>query len=118
MWWVKEVKNVNSILAYYIKKYLATRNDDNIALFLSHKGNKRIKSNGISRSLRELGVACNINDVPPHRFRRTFATKLLRRGVPLEQIRVFLGHSQIATTKLYVVEDEDEIKYNHKRYVN
>lgn len=115
----KERKFYFSVPAmYYIKKYLATRNDDNIALFLSHKGNKRIKSNGISRSLRELGVACNINDVHPHRFRRTFATKLLRRGVPLEQIRVFLGHSQIATTKLYVVEDEDEIKYNHKRYVN
>ena len=49
---------------------------------------------------------------------RAFATNLLRKGVPLEQIRVFLGHSQIATTKLYVVEDEDEIKFNHKRWMN
>ena len=115
----KERKFYFSIAAkYYIEKYLNTRTDDNIALFLSKKGGNRIKGNGIGRSLRELGAACNINDVHPHRFRRTFATGLLRKGVPLEQIRVFLGHSQIATTKLYVVEDEDEIKYNHKRYVN
>lgn len=115
----KERKFYFSIAAkYYIEKYLETRTDDNIALFIALKGTERIKHSGISRNLRDLGKKCGVNDVHPHRFRRTFATNLLRKGVPLEQIRVFLGHSQIATTKLYVVEDEDEIKYNHKRYVN
>lgn len=115
----KERKFYFSIAAkYYIEKYLETRTDDNIALFVSNKGGSRLKHSGIGRNLRELGYSCGVKDVHPHRFRRTFATNLLRRGVPLEQIRVFLGHSQIATTKLYVVEDEDEIKFNHKRMVN
>lgn len=114
----KERKFYFSIAAkYYIEKYLETRSDDNIALFIG-KGGARLKHSGIGRNLRELGQQCGVKDVHPHRFRRTFATNLLRKGVPLEQIRVFLGHSQIATTKLYVVEDEDEIKFNHKRYVN
>lgn len=115
----KERKFYFSISAkYYIEKYLSTRNDNNPALFVSEKGSNRLEQNGIGRLLREFGRSCGVNDVHPHRFRRTFATNLLRKGVPLEQIRVFLGHTQIATTKLYVVEDEDEIKYNHKRYVN
>lgn len=114
----KERKFYFSIAAkYYIEKYLETRGDDNIALFVG-QGAKRLKHSGIGRNLRDLGKECGVKDVHPHRFRRTFATNLLRKGVPLEQIRVFLGHSQIATTKLYVVEDEDEIKFNHKRYVN
>lgn len=114
----KERKFYFSISAkYYIEKYLETRTDNDIALFIG-KGRGRLKHSGIGRNLRELGQSCGVKDVHPHRFRRTFATNLLRRGVPLEQIRVFLGHSQIATTKLYVVEDEDEIKFNHKRLVN
>ena len=114
----KERKFYFSISAkYYIEKYLETRTDNNIALFIGN-GNKRLKHSGIGRNLRDLGKKCGVKDVHPHRFRRTFATGLLRKGVPLEQIRVFLGHSQIATTKLYVVESEDEIKFNHKRWVN
>lgn len=114
----KERKFYFSISAkYYIEKYLETRTDNDIALFIG-KGRGRLKHSGIARNLRDLGHSCGVSDVHPHRFRRTFATNLLRRGVPLEQIRVFLGHSQIATTKLYVVEDDDEIKFNHKRYVN
>ena len=46
------------------------------------------------------------------------ASNLLSKNVPLEQIRILLGHTNLETTKLYVVENEDEIKYNHKRYVN
>lgn len=115
----KERKFYFSISAkYYIEKYLGTRNDDNPALFVSEKGSNRLEQNGIGRLLREFGRSCGVNDVHPHRFRRTFATNLLRKGVPLEQIRVFLGHTQIATTKLYVVEDEEEIKFNHKRFMN
>ncbi len=114
----KERKFYFSISAkYYIEKYLETRTDNDIALFVG-KRRGRLKHSGIGRNLRELGQSCGVKDVHPHRFRRTFATALLRRGVPLEQIRVFLGHSQIATTKLYVVEDEDEIKFNHKRWMN
>lgn len=36
-----------------------------------------------------------------HRFRHTYATTLLHRGVTLDQIRVLLGHASINTTQIY-----------------
>ena len=74
-----------------------------------------IKNN---RNLRELGYRAGVNQVHPHRFRRTFATKLLHKGVPIDQIQKFLGHSQIETTQLYASSNDEKIEYNHKRYVN
>lgn len=102
-----------------IKDYLNSRNDTNPALFISYKGTpKRLGKAGVEHSLKQVAKRAGIDDVHPHRFRRSMASNLLSKNVPLEQIRILLGHSNLETTKLYVVENEDEIKYNHKRYVN
>jgi integrase len=34
----------------------------------------------------------------PHAFRHTYATELLRRGVPVEIVQALLGHSSVTTT--------------------
>lgn len=38
---------------------------------------------------------------PPHSMRHTTAVSMLEAGVPLTVIKVFLGHSSIATTEIY-----------------
>ena len=109
----------SELAKYKIQKYLETRYDDNPSLFVSLKFPfNRLKISGLSRSLRDLGDRAGVNQVHPHRFRRTFATKLLHKGVPIDQIQKFLGHSQIETTQLYASSNDEEIEYNHKRYVN
>lgn len=35
----------------------------------------------------------------PHRFRDTFACKLLEKGVPVRDVQILLGHSTVATTE-------------------
>jgi site-specific recombinase XerD len=102
-----------------IKNYLDSRTDTNSALFISYMGTPtRLKHSGVEYSLKQVAKRAGVTDVHPHRFRRTMACNLLSKNVPLEQIRIILGHTNLETTKLYVVEDEDEINYNHRRYVN
>lgn len=46
----------------------------------------------------------------PHTLRRTFATELRRRGVPLEHVQGLLGHADIRTTMLYLAESPEGLK--------
>ncbi len=38
----------------------------------------------------------------PHRWRHTYATSLIRRGVDVSKVQRLLGHSRLATTERYV----------------
>ena len=101
-----------------IKEYLASRVDDNPALFVTlNNPYNRLDISGIGTRVRELGHACDIDDVHPHRFRRTFSSRLLLRNVPLEQIQKMLGHDNINTTLLYVDVDDHDVKMNYQKYI-
>lgn len=39
--------------------------------------------------------------VHPHQFRHSYATQLIRRGVPIDELRKYLGHTDIGTTVIY-----------------
>lgn len=109
----------NDLAKRKIKKYLETRDDDNPALFVSlHTPYNRLGISGVETMIRELGKRAGTSKVHPHRFRRTFATKMLHKGVPIDQIQKLLGHAQIETTQLYASSNDDELEYNIKRYVN
>lgn len=109
----------NELARVSIQRYLNSRKDTNPALFVSlHKPYNRLGITGCENMLRAIGKRAGVSKVHPHRFRRHFATSLLNKGVHLEQIQQLLGHAEICTTQLYVTSDDDEINYNHKRYVN
>lgn len=51
---------------------------------------------------RKLARVFRLASVPnghPHRFRHTFAVELLKRGVPMEEVSVLLGHSSVRITE-------------------
>lgn len=89
--------------------------EDKEPLFVNVKNGNRLLGNGIERSIRELGKSCGVK-AHPHKFRRTFATNLVNKGVPIEQIKELLGHANLDTTMIYAIVDETQVKYNHNKY--
>jgi integrase/recombinase XerD len=58
--------------------------------------------NGIfQRTLKSLFNLAEIKHAHAHRFRDTFSVELLLAGVPIEQVSVLLGHSDIRITQLH-----------------
>ena len=101
-----------------LKEYLSIRHDDNPALFVSiNQPYDRLKASGLGIMIRELGQYAGVNETHPHRFRRTLATRLNRRNVPLDQIQKILGHDNINTTLIYVSVDEEDLQMNYDKYL-
>ena len=102
----------------HLQKYLASREDDNPALFVSLlRPATRLLIRGVEVRLRELGRRLNIPKVHPHKFRRTLATRAIDKGMPIEQVQHLLGHSKIDTTMQYAMVDQNNVKISHKRFL-
>ena len=84
-------------------------------LFVNVKTGERLGVNAIERNIRELGKMVGVTAYP-HKFRRTFATNLVKKGVPIEQVKELMGHSNIDTTMIYAILDQDQLKYSHNKY--
>ncbi len=110
---------LNSKAFYHLKEYLKIRTDDNEALFVSsRKPYQRLTKAGIQNIFRNIGKKSGVEKVHPHRFRRTAATDLLRAGMPLEEVKEYLGHEKIDTTMIYCTVNQDNIKNSHQRYMS
>lgn len=46
--------------------------------------------------------------IGPHSLRHTFGCNLVRKGVPLEEIQLLMGHSSAATTMIYVTDAKEQ----------
>jgi integrase/recombinase XerD len=51
------------------------------------------------QKLAKAGNAAGVENARPHRFRDTFAVRLLEKGVALETVSILLGHTDIKTTQ-------------------
>lgn len=105
-----------------IERYLKTRKDNNDALFVSEReykdsGRKRLSINAVESFVRNIGKRKLIVKVHPHRFRRTMATRAIDKGMPIEQVQVLLGHTQIATTLRYAMVQQKNVRIAHQKYL-
>ena len=101
-----------------IQEYLKTRTDDNEALFVGMRApHKRLEISAYQRILRIIGERAGVH-CHPHRFRRTCATSLLNKGMPVEEISKLLGHTKIETTMGYCKVNQNRVRDDHSRYMN
>ena len=102
----------------YLRKYLNSRKDNNDALFVNLKNPyNRLTVSGIEQIIRNLGTECGIDNVHPHKFRRTMATNLLNKGMPIEEVKELLGHTKLDTTMIYCNVEKENVKYSHHKYM-
>ena len=110
---------LNATALLRLKDYIATRKGDSEYVFCARiKPFDKIGVEVIERVVREIGKRANVNNVHPHRFRRTCATIAHKRGMPIEEIQKMLGHEDLGTTQIYVQVDEEDIRKSHEKYMN
>ena len=98
-----------------LKRYLSSRNDVLPALFVG-KRKCRMTTYGVRRMLERIEERSGVENVHPHRFRRTLATNLIARGMPIQEVAAILGHDKIDTTMRYVYIDRSSLKTAYQKY--
>ena len=107
---------MTAIAAKYLKDYIINRKYNNTAVIMSHRG-KRMDCGSIRYRLKTIAKKADVENVHPHRFRRTFATNLAKKGMDIQDIQKLLGHSNISTTMVYITLDDEKIKASYIKYV-
>lgn len=89
------------------------------ALFVTDRSPVRaLKKEGIESIVRKIGERSGIERrVYPHLIRHTTATDALERGMNVAEVQKILGHEKLDTTMIYAKVCQDNVKYDHKRYI-
>lgn len=107
---------IDTVTAMIIQDYLTSRTDKSEALFPG-RGTDRMSAQGMRALLKRLQSDAHLEtNVHPHKFRRTLATGLIHRGMPIQEVAAILGHDKLDTTMQYVVIDRDDVKHSYERY--
>ena len=106
---------MDSITQFLLQRYLDERTDSDDALFIGRRG-ERLRAGGVRIMMNTLEKASKVEHIHPHKFRRTLATELARRGMNILVIASILGHERIETTRRYIVLNNDDIKNDYLKY--
>lgn len=106
---------ISPVAAMRLKKYLATRTDNDECLFYT-RVKKRLTDDMCQRDLKRLSERSGVPDVHPHKCRHTFASTMWKRGMDLRSIQILLGHANVNMTTKYINNDISHVENEFKRY--
>lgn len=112
---------------YWLKKYLAQREDDYKPLFIRYAGKKaeadktgeklRLTVRSVQRIVEKYVKKARLPiKITPHGLRHSFATDLLSAGADLRAIQEMLGHKNISTTQIYTHVTNPQLKEIHNKF--
>ncbi|MCH8346349.1 MAG: site-specific tyrosine recombinase XerD [Chloroflexi bacterium] len=94
---------------------MMVRNQEEPALFVNRRG-ERLTRQGFWLILKGYAKSANLGDgVTPHTLRHSFATHMLRGGMPLRNVQEMLGHANISTTQVYTHLTSDHVREVYER---
>ncbi len=94
---------------------LLVRDRNEPALFVNRRG-ERLTRQGFWLILKGYAKSANLGkDVTPHTLRHSFATQMLRGGMPLRNVQEMLGHANISTTQVYTHLTSDHVREVYAR---
>lgn len=113
------ISYINAKAEVALKKYLLSRSDDNSALFVSErKPYKPLQKSAIERIIKNIGERSGVGRrVYPHLIRHTTATDALERGMNVAEVQKILGHEKLDTTMIYAKVCQENVKFDHKRFI-
>lgn len=106
---------LDDVAIMYLRRYFRERTDSSEALFVG-KGSSRLTPDGVRYVLKQISQATGIENVHPHRFRRTLATNLISHGMPIQEVAAILGHDKVDTTMQYVYLDQSAVEHAYRKY--
>jgi len=97
---------VKDLADYYYNERALFKGFDKTDAFMLNKKGIRMQKWTYNSRLREILHRTTIpqekqDRLSLHNLRHSIATHLLEQGIPVEQVRIFLGHSQLETTQIY-----------------
>jgi len=104
----------------YMLQYLRLREDDSIYMFVQESNiniGSPLSITSVDKVFRRIGEYLDI-DIHPHKFRRTFCTTMIKKGMPIDQVQKLMGHVSLETTLRYLDMDDETIAMTHKKYTN
>lgn len=106
---------LDDVAVMYLRRYFRERTDDSPALFTG-KGSDRLTPCGVRYMLGQLEARSGVENVHPHRFRRTLATNLISHGMAIQEVAAILGHDKIDTTMTYVYIDQRAVESAYRKF--
>jgi site-specific recombinase XerD len=80
--------------------------------------NNRLTDQAVYTIIDARQKAAGIRKLSPHDLRRSLASTLLNKGMPIEDVRDVLGHSSVTTTERYDVRQKDRLKHKVRYFLN
>ena len=91
------------------------KTEDEKPLFVNIMGN-RLTRQRFWKIIKQYQEQAHIDkEITPHVLRHSFATHLLQNGADMRAVQTMLGHTDIASTQVYMKLIDDQYKENHPR---
>jgi len=109
VYWTYKGKPSKEVRRYYPP-------DTNEALFTNCITGRRIQASGVQLLFTNVAKVAGMNHVHPHMLRHSFATCLMDAGAPIHSVSRMMGHTNIATTSIYLNVTDPHLEAEYVKY--